>query len=512
MNHVRTWHSLGLLHTACDPDPVRIAAVRREFGDVRTADSIDDVVTRDDIDAVVVATPAPTHARLALEAIAHGKDVLVEKPLATEVADADALIESAEARDRVLMVGHVLEYHPAFLRLRQLIAEGVLGRLLYLYSHRLNLGRVRTEESAMWSFAPHDLALCLRIVGDLPSSVSCRGGEYLSTDVADVTLMGLSFPNDVQAHIFVSWLHPFKEHRFVVVGDRQMGVFDDTAPWPSKLVLYPHRVDWLHGRVPVAHKAEAVPVPVTEAEPLRAECEHFAQAVRTRARVLTDGRAAADVLRILEAGERSMHADGSPVRLSTASPRCGIEVHPTATVDAGAMIGDGTRIWHYTHVMPEANIGRDCSLGQNVFIGQGVKIGDRVRIQNNVSVYEGVEIEEAVFCGPSVVFTNVLNPRADVDRKHEYRTTRVCRGASLGANSTIVCGVTIGQFAFVGAGAVVTKDVPAHALVIGVPATVVGWVCRCGTRFEPDGTIGRCPDCGAQYSLGDDYVSVRSSP
>lgn len=178
----------------------------------------------------------------------------------------------------------------------------------------------------------------------------------------------------------------------------------------------------------------------------------------------------------------------------------GYFVHPTATIDPGCEIGEGTKIWHYTHVMSGAKIGKNCVLGQNVFVGRNVRIGDGCKIQNNVSIYEGVTLEDYVFCGPSMVFTNVINPRSEISRKHEFRPTLVKRGATLGANCTIICGNTIGRYAFVAAGAVVTRDVPDYALVMGVPARVTGWVCRCGVKLEFDET-GRatCKECGRRY-------------
>jgi UDP-2-acetamido-3-amino-2,3-dideoxy-glucuronate N-acetyltransferase len=173
-------------------------------------------------------------------------------------------------------------------------------------------------------------------------------------------------------------------------------------------------------------------------------------------------------------------------------------VHESAYVDDGAQIGAGTKVWHFCHVMPGAVIGERCSLGQNVVVMNGTRVGDNCKIQNNVSIYEGVELEDDVFCGPSMVFTNVLNPRSHVSRKHEYQRTLVKRGTSIGANATIVCGVTLGEYSFVAAGAVITKDVLPYALMAGVPARRMGWMCQCGERL-PDSGVGRCASCGTVY-------------
>ena len=174
-------------------------------------------------------------------------------------------------------------------------------------------------------------------------------------------------------------------------------------------------------------------------------------------------------------------------------------VHESSYVDDGAVIGKGTKIWHFSHIMAGAVIGERCNLGQNVVVMPGTRIGNNVKVQNNVSIYEGVELEDDVFCGPSCVFTNVLNPRSHVSRKHEYRPTVVKRGASIGANATVVCGATLGEFAFVGAGAVITSDVPAYALMVGVPARRVGWMCQCGERLQLAGGTAACVACGASY-------------
>ena len=503
VNLIRNLHSLGVLKAIVDSNPQRLQEICNQF-QVDGFTQIQSVLERSEINAVVIATPASTHASLAMEALEAGKDVLVEKPLALTVEEAERLVQKAKELGRILMVGHVLEYHPAVQKLKQLIDEGALGRIRYIYSHRLNLGRIRTEENVLWSFAPHDIALLLRLLGTMPEEVVCHGEAYLNPGVDDVTLTVLRFPNQVQAHIFVSWLHPFKEHRFIVIGDKQMAVFDDTRPWNEKLVLYPHKIDWVKGQIPVAHNAKAIPVELEAKEPLRAECEHFLECIITRKPPLTDGESALKVIRILDAAHKSLTQRGQVISLKDVNSSSRYFAHPTATIDPGAEIGEGTKIWHYSHIMSGAKIGRNCVLGQNVFVGRNVSIGNGVKIQNNVSVYEGVELEDFVFCGPSVVFTNVINPRSEIERKNEFRWTLVKRGATLGANCTIICGVTIGRYAFVGAGAVVTKDVPDYALVIGVPARIVGWVCECGEKLKFTDGKATCQACGKRYRQVDE--------
>ena len=187
-------------------------------------------------------------------------------------------------------------------------------------------------------------------------------------------------------------------------------------------------------------------------------------------------------------------------------------VHQSSFIDPGAVIGEGTKIWHFCHVMPGAVIGERCNLGQNVVVMPGVRIGNNVKIQNNVSIYEGVELEDDVFCGPSCVFTNVLNPRSHVSRKHAYQKTLVRRGVSIGANATIVCGVTLGEYALIGAGAVVTSDVPAYGLMVGVPARRVGWMCQCGVRLQPREGRAACAACGASYREADGLLRLIDPP
>ena len=488
-NLIRNFSDLGVLAAVCDTNASQLKEMADRFC-VPGCATADEMLQFPGINAVVIAAPATEHFALAKKAMLADKDVFVEKPLALHVDEGSELVELARRRGRILMVGHLLIYHPAVREMKRLVSSGSLGKIQYLHSSRLNWGKVRTEENILWSFAPHDISAMLYLLEEEPISISAHGGSYLSRNVADTTLSTFDFASGARAHIFVSWLNPYKEQRLVVVGDRQTVVFDDTKS-NSKLVVYPHRIEWVD-RLPIAVKAEGKPIQLPDGEPLRAECEHFIECVRDRRAPQTDGGSALVVLRLLRECQSSLENDGYPTRLE--KPH-NYFAHATAVVDHPVEIGDGTKIWHFSHIMSGATIGANCNLGQNVHVGSGVWIGDNVKLQNNVSVYTGVELENDVFCGPSVVFTNVINPRSHVERKSEYRRTLVRQGASLGANSTIICGCTIGRFAFVAAGAVVTKDVPDYALVIGAPARQVGWICKCGIRLEVHSGKATCPTC-----------------
>jgi UDP-2-acetamido-3-amino-2,3-dideoxy-glucuronate N-acetyltransferase len=502
-NLVRNFHDFGALRAICDLDANRLKELSDRYG-VHATNRVEDVLTSDDVKAVAIAAPAAQHFDLARRAILAGKDVFVEKPLALRVEEGEELVKLARKHQRILMVGHLLHYHPAVIELRRLVHAGELGKIEYISSSRLNLGKLRTEEDILWSFAPHDISAILYLLDEAPTQVAAQGASYLNHPISDVTLTILNFGSGVKAHVFVSWLHPFKEQKLVVVGDRKMAVFDDTQK-DAKLVLFPHRIEWVN-RVPVARRAEGEVVEIAPDEPLHLECKHFLECVRDKRTPSTDGENGLRVLKILHAAGQSIRDHGRPVTSAKAQAKPYF-VDPTAIVDDPCEVGEGTKIWHFSHVMNNCRIGRNCNFGQNVHVASGVVVGDNVKIQNNVSLYAGVELEDDVFCGPSMVFTNVITPRSHVNRRGEYQRTLVKKGASLGANSTIVCGTTIGRYAFIGAGAVVTRDVPDHALCVGVPARQVGWVCRCGVRLEIAGGIGTCRECATAYLIAGDSIS-----
>ena len=507
-NILRNLHELGVLHTACDAEQYIISERKETFQDVNYSTNFNDVLKEPDIKAVVIATPAVTHYELVKQALLVGKDVFVEKPLALTIKEGKELVDLAEEENRILMVGHILQYHPAVIRLKELISSGELGKIQYIYSNRLNIGKLRTEENILWSFAPHDMSVILMLLDEEPIRVSALGGDYLNSGICDITMTTMEFRNGVKGHIFVSWLHPYKEQKLIVVGSKAMAAFDDMSE--EKLFIYPHKIEWKNGKIPIAHKADYEAVPIEKGEPLKQELTHFVECVLERKRPRTDGREGLKVLKILESAEEEllMGKDTKPEQKNSDN-----YVHESAYVDEDVEIGGGTKIWHFSHILKNSSIGKHCVIGQNVTIGPDVSIGNRCKIQNNVSVYNGVVLEDEVFCGPSCVFTNVYNPRAFIERKHEYRKTLIKKGTTIGANATIVCGVTIGKYAMIGAGAVVKTDVPDYAIFAGVPAKQIGWSCRCGTTLRLNNENGvNCDYCGNEYKLIDGEIEFKRSP
>jgi UDP-2-acetamido-3-amino-2,3-dideoxy-glucuronate N-acetyltransferase len=314
-NLARNLHQMECLVAVCDPDPGALARAKTAHKGVRTVRSYDRLIKDPRIRAVALASPAADHYAMTKKALTAGKDVFVEKPLALEVPQARELTALAHRSKRVLMVGHILEYHPAIRKLKQIVDAGELGEIHYVYSNRLNFGKVRKEENILWSFAPHDISVILLLLGAEPEWASTSGQSYLQHDVADVTITCLGFPGRVRAHIFVNWLHPFKEQKLVVIGSRKMAVFDDVAK-EGKLKLYDKGIEWENGRPVIRQTAEST-LFFPPMEPLREELEHFVECVRNRNQARTDGANGVRVLRVLDACQRSIEGGGHPVSLAS---------------------------------------------------------------------------------------------------------------------------------------------------------------------------------------------------
>jgi UDP-2-acetamido-3-amino-2,3-dideoxy-glucuronate N-acetyltransferase len=518
-NHIRALKDLACLAGVVEADETKAAEIQAAYPEIRVLGKVGDALAQD-FDGFVVATWAETHRELATLIVKHGKPVLVEKPMALTAAEARELKGLAEQNGVSLMVGHLLLFHPAVRKIKELVKSGKIGKLQYIYSNRLNLGTVRTEENILWSFAPHDISMFQYLIGDFPLEVVSRGGAFLQSHIQDSTLTILTYPHNIVGHIFVSWLHPYKEHRLVLVGSKGMLSFDDASE-DKNLRFYEKGIDWVRGE-PIKREGPTENIPYDRRAPLTEELRYFIDHIDGTPIEIAGPRDAVEVLDILELATKSLleegkaglvtHCEESVFSVHPSSyiddnveigEGTSIFVHSSSYVDENVEIGDGTSIWHFCHIQSGARIGKNCSLGQNVNVGPNVTIGNHVKIQNNVSVYEGVELENYVFCGPSVVFTNILDPRSKYPQRgtEHYRRTRVREGASLGANATIVCGHTIGRHAFIGAGGVVRTDVPDYALMAGVPAKQVGWVCECGqTLPQFSGTVA-CPRCDLKYRI-----------
>jgi len=501
-NHIKTLHSLDSLAGIVDTDRETLEGFSNDYPQAKLFQDYKEAAA-ENFDGFTVATPAETHYDIALYLLERKKHILVEKPVALTAKRAKHLKDIADNNNVNLMVGHVLLFHPAIHKIKELIKNDKIGKLQYIYSNRLNLGTVRTEENILWSFAPHDVSLFQYFIEALPTEIISRGGAFLQPTIHDSTLTILKYPENIVGHIFVSWLHPFKEQRLVVIGSKGMISFEDSSQ-EKQILFYEKGIDWVRGE-PIKRDGPTEIIDYDSAMPLTEELRYFVNHLDGKSIEIADSQNAVDVLEILERATDSMLKGAEQVidKKKYDDETKAYYVHPTAVIDENVRIGKGTNIYHFSHIQSGSRIGENCTLGQNVNVANNVKIGKNVKIQNNVSVYEGVELEDYVFCGPSMVFINILEPRCEFPQRGSrfYKKTLVRHGASIGANATIVCGHTIGCFAFIGAGAVVTKDVPDYALITGVPGKQVGWMSRHGARLpEPAGDgIMVCPKSGWKY-------------
>lgn len=514
-NLARNFYELGVLHTICDDETV-LEKYKELYPSVSLRTNYQEVLDDPEIHQTALATPAKCHFSHAKNALLSGKDVYVEKPLCLNSREGEELVSLAKKEKRILMIGHLLQYHPYIRKLQETVKNGKIGKLQYISSHRLNLGCIRKEENVLWSFAPHDISVILSLCGKrLPKTIHCTGASYVSQNIYDVSMMNMRFDEDVHAHIYVNWLNPFKEQKLTVVGSSGMLVFDDTEIWERKLFLRQDYLSWETDSTPVAHKKPGKYITVPQGEPLYEECLHFIQCCAEKKEARTNGDEGLRVLQVLEAAQNSLDEGGKNKILSPHHTESNYFSHSSSFVEPSAKIGKGSKIWHFSHIMKNAEIGKFCNIGQNVLISPGVVLGRNVKVQNNVSIYAGVICEDNVFLGPSMVFTNIRNPRSDVNRRGQYKKTILRRGCTVGANATIVCDIELGEYCFVAAGAVVTKNVKPYAIVAGNPARQIGWMSRHGERLNLPLSIAhnqietaKCPETKEVYCLRGDELSI----
>ncbi len=491
---------MSALGALCDAEPTVLVDTGRAFEGVRLESDYLRLLAASDVAAVVLCTPPETWDGMVEAALHAGKDVYLEAPLVLPLERGRAMVELAVERRRLLMAGPVMRFAPAVEALLAAARSGAFGRLRYIHAHHDKDSPPSGETPADAGLSAVQAQLLLDLLDAPASRVFTRGTGWRSARAQDVTETLLECRDGPRALLRASHVAPFGPHgafELTVLGDAGAGRLrrDDE--------------DRLH----VVFQGEAAvdaPPPSTGREARAASLAHFLESVQTRRPTLQGPDALLGLWRLLAAAQRSLD-EGAPVDPAAAPPAprtaapAGVFLHRTVELDGPCDIGAGTKIWHFSKLLGPLKIGRDCSFGQNVVIERNVTIGDNVKVQNNVSIYSGVILEDDVFCGPSMVFTNIGTPRSHFPRKGQYAVTRVHRGASIGANATVVCGHTLGQYCFVGAGAVVTRDVPDYALVYGNPARVMGFACYCGARL-PFGTgLGECQeagcaDCGRRYT------------
>lgn len=316
-NLVRVFTELKVLKTICDIDENVLKERKKEHPGIKTTKNFDEILKDKEIKGVVIAAPAALHYKLTKKSLFSGKDVFVEKPLALKEREARELVEISEKKNLILMVGHLLLYHPAIIKIKELIKKNTLGDIRYIYSNRLNFGKLRTEENVLWSFAPHDIAVILDLIKDIlgtPKKVNvvAVGKNYLQNKIPDVALGFLEFEKNKAAHIFVSWLNPFKEQKLSIIGEKAMVVFDDQSE--EKLTLYEHKVK-KSGKRLEALKDKGRIVKISKKEPLKEEASHFLECIRKRKKPITDGKEGLEVLKILEALQRSINNNGKSIFL-----------------------------------------------------------------------------------------------------------------------------------------------------------------------------------------------------
>lgn len=481
-NLIKDFNNCNVLHTICDVNNDALKKYNELYPHVKTTTDWNYILNNKEINAVCVALPAELHYKFAKGALLADKDVYVEKPITLDIGEAQELVELAKERNKILMVGHLLHYHPAITKIKEIIAEGKIGKVKNIVANRLSLGIFRKHENVLWSFAPHDISVVLSLIDEMPASVICHGRDHINEGVHDVTNSILKF-KDAYVNINVNWLNPYKEQKMSIIGEKGMIIFDDVSK-ENKLTYFPEYIHYSSdinaNPTPVKNNGENIEVDSSKS-PLLCECEHFIECCLKRKTPITPGNEGVNVLKVLNGLQESL-LNSKEVTISSKNKETKYFAHETAIIDDGADIGEGSKTWHYSHICKGAKIGKNCNIGQNVFISGGAVLGDNCKVQNNVSIYAGVEAEDYVLFGPSCVLTNDINPRGMHSKNGEYIKTILKKGVTLGANCTIVCGNTIGEHALIGAGAVICKDVEPYSIMVGNPGKKIGIIDEKGER------------------------------
>jgi UDP-2-acetamido-3-amino-2,3-dideoxy-glucuronate N-acetyltransferase len=478
-NLVRDFYKLNVLKTVCDKDIDILEQHKLNYPNIIITTQWENILNDAEITSICISLPAELHYKFAKTALLKDKDVYIEKPITLNIDEVQELINIAKNNNKILMVGHLLNYHPVIIKIKEQLKNGLIGNIKHIISNRLNLGKFRTNENALWSLAPHDISIILSFLNNkLPDKIKCNGFSLITKDIHDTTNTILEYDNNIYVNINSSWLSPYKERKLTIIGDKGMIVFDDVK---HGFTVYKDYLGY-KDNIPITTNSTGVYYECDDKlSPLTIECKHFIDCCINRNNPLTDGEEGLRVLKVLTSCQNSLINNGqiiypNKINNTVIDKQSPIYIHPTATIDDGASIGNGTKIYHYTHISSDCIIGQNCNIGQNVYIAPGVVLGNGCKVQNNVSIYKGVICEDYVFFGPSCVLTNDLNPRAQYSKNGNYIETYIEKCATIGANATIICGNRIGHHALIGAGAVVTKNIEPNQIVVGNPAKVIGTI------------------------------------
>ncbi len=494
---VRKFDSLGVLKTLCDADSNKLAWYREHYPNLLITTSYDELLADNSIDGVVIAHSFDNHCDLARRALAAGKHVYLEKPLVVSEEEKKELLAIAKEHGRILVVGKVLRNHSPFTLLKEIVAKGELGTLKYIYSSRLSTGEIGEDESILWSFSPHDISMILDLAGQMPEFVAATGPNYFHRKVADLTSSYLQFPSGLRAHIFVSWLHSEKEQKLVLVGDKKIAVFQDKKTPFQKLYIYPHQISW-ESNTPVPQKAKADIITIDPDELLLNDCQRFLREITGKGGEVKIEDQGENILRVLNASQLSINQEGKKIYLSRGINYDNLKMpspvfnslHMEDMVDEIITFADDEHMARNAekrgnpHLHCDGQAGYKGTMRSVLPFNHLTRDGRGCKIRNNISIYKDLVLESEVFCRSSQEYSPVSIQQSATRQMADKPLTVIKKGATLGANCTIARGSTVGEYAYIGAGAVVLEDVPPHALVVGNPARIKGWVCRCGNRLR----------------------------
>jgi UDP-2-acetamido-3-amino-2,3-dideoxy-glucuronate N-acetyltransferase len=493
--HVRVLHELGHLHSICDTDSLSISSMISKYN--VPGFSWQAVLNNKEIDAIIIATPAPLHFNMAKEALKAGKHVLVEKPISFTKSDVLQLVKISTEKNCQLMAGHIILYHPAFIKMKSLINTGVIGELNYISSTRVNMANIRREDDVLWAFGPHDVALVLALAGNEVIDLKGHGGYNISTSHKNTSYIQMFFKKNIQADILLSWTYPYKKQELIAVGTEGAIVFNDIPSWEEKIKIYKDGSQWRRGLEWNYKQEEAIKI--DQSEPLSCELNYFIDSITNKKKQKNEFIEVTEVLenaylkRYQTLGKKvDMHAQTND--LSVVNELC---FSDTVRLGNELDIESGVNIGEYTAIGNEVNLKKNVSIGHHAILEDGVQVGDGTKISNYATICKNVVLQESVTIDSHVIFTESSTPICIRSKQ----ITIVESGVKICAAAIIQSGIKIGKGAIIDIRAVVREDVKPFSFMRGNPAVIAGWVSKSGTIMDIENLF--CPQERKRYKIDD---------